>query len=245
VLFRLPARYPGSRNQERKGGSVPHDDSTMRNKLAHVLWIGGSPDSGKTSIADFLAARHGLQVYHFDCHESDHLGRATPERQPTAVALRTLVETLDESTLAHELWLAHPPAAMAQFAISTWSERVGLAVEDLLAMPTTPPIIAEGPGFFPERIHPLLTDHRQAIWLIHTAAFKRASALRRNKPGSRHLTTNPAQAQENLILRDLAMGDHIRRAATDLGLTLHEVDGTRPLEAVAALVEAHFTPWLP
>jgi len=154
------------------------------------------------------------------------------------------VATLDEPALAHELWLAHPPATMAQFAIDSWSERVALAVADLLALPTTPPIVAEGPGFFPERLLPLLTDHRQAIWLLPTETFKRPSAQRRNKPGNRHLTPAPTQAQENLILRDLIMADHYRRQLTTLHLPAHEIDGTRPLTQLATLLETQFAPWL-
>jgi DNA polymerase III delta prime subunit len=231
-------------NLQQKGATMPHDTSTYRDKLAHILWIGGPPDSGKTTLAALLAERHGLQVYHFDRHEMDHIRRAHSTRHPHLSALHTRLTTLDERALAHELWLSHPPSAMAQRTIGSWSERVALAIEDLLAMPTTPPIIAEGPGFFPERLLPFLTDSRQAVWLLPTESFKRASAIRRDKPGSRHLTTNPQQAQENLILRDLLMGNHIRHGIAKSALTMHEVDGTRTLEETATLIEAHFAPRL-
>ncbi len=46
----------------------------LKHRLRHVLWIGGSPDSGKTSIASELARKYGLQVYHFDRHEMEHFG---------------------------------------------------------------------------------------------------------------------------------------------------------------------------
>jgi hypothetical protein len=173
-----------------------------------------------------------------------HIRRADPARHPAVVRLRTQLTELEEPGLAHELWLAHPPEEMAQGTIASWSQRVSLAVEDLLAMPTVPPIIAEGPGFFPESIAPHLADPRQGIWLIPSATFKRASAIRRDKPSTRHLTSHPAQAQENLIRRDLLMGEHIRRRAAELGLTVHEIDGRQSLEEVAALVEAQFVPWL-
>ncbi len=41
-------------------------EHNLRSVLAHVLWIGGAPDAGKTSIANLLAEKHQLQVYHFD-----------------------------------------------------------------------------------------------------------------------------------------------------------------------------------
>jgi len=217
--------------------------SENRDRLAHVLWIGGPPDCGKTSIADIIAEKHGLQHYHFDRREGDHLRRADPERQPNVVKLRTLVGTLDERELAHELWLAHSPEAMAEFTVGSWSERVDLAVEDLLAMPGAPLIVAEGPGFFPERIAPLLTDPGKAVWLAPSEGFKRASAIRRDKPGSRHLTSDPERAQENLIRRDVLMGAQVRRGVNELGLAMYEVDGSRSLAEMAAMVEAQFGPW--
>jgi hypothetical protein len=227
-----------------KGGSVLNDASEYRDRLAHVLWIGGPPDCGKTSIADIIAEKHGLQVYHFDRREGDHIFRADPERQPALTRLRTLVETLDGRALTHKLWLTRPPETMARSAIASWSERVTFAVEDLLAMPSVPMIIAEGPGFFPARIAPLLADRRQGVWLIPSEEFKRASAIRRDKPGTRHLTSDPGRAQENLIRRDLLMGDDIRRGVAELGLAMYEVDETRSLAEMAAVVEAQFAPWL-
>jgi len=44
----------------------------VRHMLRHVLWIGGPPDAGKTTVADLLGRAHRLPVYHFDRHEMDH-----------------------------------------------------------------------------------------------------------------------------------------------------------------------------
>ena len=47
------------------------DDETRKQALTHVLWIGGAPDAGKTSVALALAEKYGLQFYleehHVDC----------------------------------------------------------------------------------------------------------------------------------------------------------------------------------
>ena len=74
---------------------VLQDDGLQR-ALAHVLWIGGPPDAGKTTVAQLLAEKHGLQAYHFDRREPDHLRRAHPAHRPAlhraATALHELVE---------------------------------------------------------------------------------------------------------------------------------------------------------
>ncbi len=115
-----------------------------------------------------------------------------------------------------------------------------MAIDDILSMSAATRIIAEGPGFFPERLAPLLNDPGQAIWLLPSPAFKVSSAVRRNKPGSRFETTDPDQAQRNLIERDLLMTKYIRESARQLALTVYEVDGSRSLEKVQADIEAYF-----
>ena len=215
--------------------SNQHD---LRQRLAHVLWIGGPPDCGKTSIADLIAERHGLQVYHFDRREPAHFARADAQRTPA------LYRAHPDRMNTEQRWLGSPPEVMAADTIASWSERFPMALEDLLEMPVETGIVAEGPGFFPECLAPILSSDRQAIWLIPSEAFKRASALRRNKPGSRFETSDPERAQRNLIERDLLMGEHMRRSAEINGFTVYEVDGTRDLMGVLEDIEAHFAPHL-
>lgn len=143
----------------------------LRRRLAHVLWLGGPPDAGKSTVAAELGRRYGLPVYHFDRREAAHLARADPARYPALYAAHP--DRLDPETR----WLGSPPETMARDTIASWGERCLMACDDLLALPATGSLIAEGPGFFPEVLAPLLVDPRRALWLVPTAAFKRASLL--------------------------------------------------------------------
>jgi hypothetical protein len=89
-------------------------------------------------------------------------------------------------------------------------------------------------------IAPLINRPNQAIWLVPSEDFKRASAASRGKPGDRHLTSDPARATRNIIERDLIMGERIRREAASLGLTVLMVDGSRDLDAMAQAVAQYF-----
>lgn len=213
-------------------------DNDLKAELAHVLWIGGGTDAGKTTIAQALVERHQLQFYHFDRHERAHI-----ERRIAAgdyVGRKNLFELTPD-----ELWIDQTPEEMAIGAIQGWSRRVDFVVDDLLAMPKQPLIVAEGPGFFPEVIQPLLSSPQQAIWFVPEPQFKRKIAIQRGKPSVRDQTRNPALATENIIARDLLMVQHVRAKATRLGLTLIEVDGTQSIEQLVARVEQHFAPFLP
>jgi len=210
----------------------------LRHALEHVLWIGGAPDSGKTTIANLIAKRHNIDVYHFDRHEMRHFARADPATSPALWAAHP-----DRMT-TEQRWLGSSPEELARATLASWGERCLMAFDDIAALPRSGPLIAEGPGFFPSLLAPLLTDKRKAVWLVPAEAFKRRSAAARGKPGNRHETSDPEMASANIIARDLLMGDAIREACEALDLTCLVVDGTEGVEAVVSLVERQFAPWL-
>lgn len=215
-----------------------HEIGDLKRRLSHVLWIGGPPDCGKTTIARELGQQFDLTVYHFDRHELDHMNRADEQRQPALYAAHPARMTPEER------WLGAEPNQMAEATIQSWSERFDMTIDELLDLPATSRIIAEGPGFFPELVAPLLTDRTMALWLLPTAAFKRESAIRRDKPGSRWETSGPERAQRNLIERDLLMGAHFQQMADELGLETMLVDGSAGLDEMLKRVEAYFSRWL-
>ena len=61
--------------------------------FSHVLWLGGSVCSGKTSAAKDLASRYDLRIYSFDGAEPFHIYRSVPEQQPNLI--RFMAMTMD------------------------------------------------------------------------------------------------------------------------------------------------------
>ncbi|MEZ4729652.1 MAG: hypothetical protein R3E79_21185 [Caldilineaceae bacterium] len=205
--------------------------------LAHVLWIGGGTDAGKTTVAEAIVQRYGLQSYNFDRNERSHI-----ERRIAAGDYQERKHPYEMTP--DEMWIDQAPAEMAAGVVRGWSRRVDFVLADLLAMPKAPLILAEGPGFFPEVIAPLLPSPRQAIWLVPEARFKRRIATQRGKPSVRHQTRDPALATKNIITRDLLVTQHVRQEAAQLGLTLLEIDGAKSIDEVTRRVEEHFEPFL-
>lgn len=209
----------------------------LQQKLAHVLWLGGGTDAGKTTVAEAIAERHGLQYYNFDRNERSHLAR----RQAAGdYAGQKYVYDMTPD----EMWVDPDPEAMAQGIITGWARRAEFAIEDIMALPKTPLMIAEGPGFFPEVVEPLLSNPRQAIWFVPAPAFKRKIAIQRGKPSVRLQTRDPERATENMIGRDLLVAEHVRREAMKRGLRLVEIDGTLTIDETIKLVEVHFDQFL-
>lgn len=207
--------------------------------FGHVLWIGGATDAGKTSIARAVAQKRGLQVYHYDDFDRErlpgHWARTDPVRHPYMSA--TPINDRDR------MWVQTSPEELVKRWLQTTPERFQFSLEDLQALPSAPPIVAEGYGFTPDLVLPLLSSSRQAIWLVSTEEFKQATYLRRGK-GAFADTSDPPRARQNHIQRDLLLAEYFKQCAERLRLKVVTVDGTLSLEQIIPLVEAHFEPFL-
>ncbi len=213
-------------------------NDVLQRALEHVLWICGAPDSGKTSIANLLAERYSLDVYHFDRHEMAHFARADPAVTPALWAAHP------DRMSVESRWLGSSPEAMARATITSWSERCRMAFEDIANMAKDSAVIAEGPGFFPSVLAPVLTSKRKAIWLVPREDFKRHTAAARGKPGNRSETTNPDLASANIIARDLLIGARIREDCLTFDLNCLQVSGSEGIGTVLRVVEDQFRCWL-
>ena len=219
---------------------TPDQIAHYRAALPHVYWIGGPPDAGKTTVSRIVAEALGGVAYRQDGEEPNHLRKSDPATHPRGARLQTLIETLTERELFETLWLGKSPETMARDARLSWDERIDFICDDLLELPTDRPIVAEGPGFFPNVIVPLLTDPRSAIWLVPTAEFKRESHARREKSAWRTMTSDPERALRNHIERDIIMAGMYRDALAAYGLPWIEVDGSKPVEVIADEVARRF-----
>lgn len=203
--------------------------------LSHVLWLGGATDSGKTTISQIIAARYGLQVYNYDRHDLPQM-TLLAETHPRYQAF--LAASLDEN------WVDPEPEAMLQFTLQAFCDRFPLVVDDLVALAGQSTVLAEGHGLTPELVSPLLSDKRQAIWLVPAEGFKWASMVRRNKPSFRDQVRDPERATRNVFARDMLVAAHVKAEAASRGLSVWEVDGSRSAEELAVQVAQHFGPFL-
>lgn len=203
----------------------------LKNRLAHVMWLGGATDTGKSTIAQNLASRYGIHVYHYDKTDVEHHDKLA----------RTVLEVrqfLDASL--DERWVHPEPEDLLARSLKSFSYRFPLVIEDLLALPGDKLIIAEGFGLLPELVHLVLSSYYQAIWLVPTETFKLDSMERRGKPAFGNLTSNPEKAKTNLFTRDMMLVEYYRKQVLAFGYTLVEVDGSRSAEEMTNIIDAHF-----
>jgi 2-phosphoglycerate kinase len=206
--------------------------------LHRMLWIGGAQWAGKTTVAELIAAAHGLTVYHYDYHDArghndrriaGRLARGEPvgDRHPDRV------------------WVDPAPEELAADTLAGFPARFEWVLDDLRALFTGRPAIAEGWGLRPELVAPLIDAPRRMVVLVPTEDFRRYQLRTTPRAGVLHVpVSDPDRAQANRVARDRLVAEDAVRNARRLGVRVIEVDGSRDAAAVAAEVAGQFAPYL-
>ena len=226
-----PVEYPVSAIHPVYNRYMPDALEIIRQKLAHVRWMGGSPCAGKSTIADALVERYGMRLYRCDDAFPLHTQRTNPHEQP--VFYRVMRLSCDG------LWM-RPVAQQVAEEIEIYQEEFPMILRDLLAMPVDMPILAEGAALLPELVAPWIdpANPRQAVWLTPTAEFQRFHYARRDWP--RQVVRDckdPDQAFGNWMERDVRFAEYVRSEANQRGWSALLVDGVSSIAENTAWVE--------
>ncbi|MBO1331718.1 AAA family ATPase [Streptomyces sp. VRA16 Mangrove soil] len=124
----------------------------MAEPRAAVLWLGGAPGAGKSTVAERLARRHGLRRYHADTRTWAHRDLALAQGVPAALRW----ESADR-------WAAPVEELLAS---ALHSERGPMVADDVRALPAAPLTVAEGTVVTPGVAAAL--PGRAALWLLPT-----------------------------------------------------------------------------
>lgn len=207
--------------------------------LRCALWIGGGQWAGKSTVAGVLAERHGLTHYHYDYHDArGHWDRRTARQARLGV---TPAEPDPEA-----MWIRSTVAQAVDDALGVFAERFEYVQDDLRALASPYPIIAEGWGLRPDLVVPLTAAPERMVVLVPTEEFRQRQLRGLPRAGARRAgVSDPELAQRNRVARDrLIAGDAVRQAGR-FGVRVVEVDGSRDADAVADVVAEHFREFLP
>jgi 2-phosphoglycerate kinase len=189
--------------------------------LANVVWIGGSPCAGKSSIADAIAREQGWIVYRCDDEVERHARLADPVRQPILWRLNRLS--------GDDLWM-RPLDQQVEEEFAYYRDEFAFICEDLERLPSDRTVIAEGAALLPELIEPKAVEQGRAIWIVPAPEFQREHYARRDwTTGTLSACSNPAAAWENWMERDVRFARRVEADAAARNFPVLVVDGVKSL----------------
>lgn len=205
---------------------------TKKANVPFIYWLGGSPCSGKSTIAELLAERYNLRYFNCDAAFQRHIQASDPAVQPTLYRLRAMS--------SDAIWLA-PVAEQVARVIAIYREEFPLLLDDLATLPSDRPILAEGAALMPELVVQRSDWTKRSAWVVPTSTFQQTQYAQR--PWVADLLNecrDPTQAFANWMARDMAFAEYVATTASAQGLPLLHVDGTTTIAENAAWVATQF-----
>lgn len=211
---------------------MKRDLEDLKHDLSHVYWLGGASKGGKSTAAESIQHEFGYFVYDHDEKwlGGSHARLADPDRHPTMFRYRDLYE----EKLTVEKYFAYGPYdELVEDQFDFFAEQFDMVVDDLLKLPRSQPILADGIGLLPEQVSQVAEPHR-AIYLVSTEAFAQ----------SVHDSKDWGDRESWLVRMHFEYGERLKERtiaqAKDLGLRVVETGGRLSIKETIDLVKAHF-----
>ena len=183
-----------------------------------LYMIGGSPCSGKSTIASLLTQQYGLLHIKLDDLTDQMMDQARANAKP--------ISLLRQDRSPDQIWLRHPK----EMADEEWRfyEEIFPYVASYLLEHQEKPLLVEGAGLLPHLVKELEWPASSYLCLTPTADFQKKHYKQREwVPYVLEGTTNPEQAFENWMQRDILFAQMVRKEAVRLGYPSLITDGSQ------------------
>jgi 2-phosphoglycerate kinase len=210
-------------------------EAKLRTLFSRSYVLGGSPCSGKSTIAERLAREFGLLSYKVDDHEGRHIASVDPQAHPTMFAY---------SKMSWDQIWSRSVDIQVEEEFTFYRERASMILEDLLEFTSRGSILLEGAAFLPGLVLEWGVHPEHALFLVPTKAFQMEHYAQR--PWIRMILdscTEPEQAFANWMARDHRFGLEIIQQAQAIGYPTILVDGKKDKDALYQQVLEHFN-WM-
>lgn len=189
--------------------------------MTKIYYIGGSPCSGKSTVAEIIASKFNLQYFKVDDFLDDYIAKGKEKGKPFST--KSINMTVDES------WL-RSPIEQNEEELEIYREMFEFVINDLRKIDSPKDILAEGAAFLPELMNCIGVNRNHYICIVPTKEFQYFHYKQRPfVPYVLEGCSNKEQAFENWMERDAIFAETVKQSAEKLGYRTIVTDGKKDI----------------
>lgn len=209
-----PGTMPNIQVSARRMKNIDPDTQIL---FSEAYILGGSPCSGKSTVAEKLSDQFNFQYYKVDDFEKEHSNRCQPDLHPTMFKYSRMGW--------NEIW-SRPVSIQVEEELKYYRERFEMIIEDLDQYDPGKPMILEGAAYLPELLKEYKANPGKVLYMVPTKEFQVHHYHQR--PWIKQILkecTSPEHAFENWMMRDYLFGQQVLRQAKIYHFMTLIVDG--------------------
>ena len=200
--------------------------------MATIYFIGGSPCSGKSTIAEILSERYGLQYFKVDDHLEEYTIRGAEDNLPIC---KKQIEWN-----AEQIWM-RDPVLQCKDEIIFYEEIFDYIWEDLNKVNQKGAVVTEGAAYFPHIMKKLHVPEEQYAAITPTKDFQISHYKEREwVPYILEGCSDKEKAFQNWMGRDSLFADTVCKECMELNYLSIVNDGGNSINEMVQIVSAHF-----
>ncbi len=200
--------------------------------MRHIYFMGGSPCSGKSTMAEMLSKKHGFQYYKADDYLEKYIQKGLSDGDEWLKYIASM--SMDA------LWLREP-SILNEEELRTYEKLFAYFISDLEGLCNDIPVIAEGAAFLPILVNGINIDKSHYICVISTREFQ-LEHYRKRLWINEYLTecSDKEKAFDNWMERDALFALSVIKQSKEIGYETLIVDGKKNIDENLRFVEKFF-----
>lgn len=200
--------------------------------MINTYFIGGSPCSGKSSVAEIIANRYGLYYFKVD----DYLDKYTE-----LGAKKNLEICMKQKVLSPEQIWMREPIIQCKEELQFYEEIFDFLIDELKSISYEAGIVTEGAAYLPELMKLMNVAQNRYISITPTKDFQMFHYKKREwVPFVLEGCRDKGKAFENWMERDALFADEVRRQCEKENYESLVNDGEASVEELLDVVVKHF-----
>ena len=196
------------------------------------IFIGGSPCSGKSTIAEILSRKYGLHYFKVD----DHLDKYT--RMGAEAGYPICRKQIEMST--EQIWM-RTPQVQCEEELQFYEEIFPFILQDLKKLNSGCAVITEGAAYLPNLMKRIGIPHNKYIAMVPTEAFQIYHYSKREwVPYVLAECSDPEKAFQNWMERDILFAKEVTQQCSSWDYEILTNNGDYPIGCLEDIVRLHF-----